>query len=124
MRLLLDTRAFVWWQTNDPQLSATAAAAIADRANEVFVSAATAWELAMKQAKGQILLPGPLGPAIAANRFLALSIEIEDAEEACVLPWHHRDPWDRLLIAQAMRHKLTLVSRDTVFPPYGVKLLW
>ena len=88
------------------------------------VGAATAWELAMKQAKGLILLPGPLHEAVARNGFVPLPIGFEEAERACTLPWHHRDPWDRLLIAQAEVHGLTLVSGDDAFPPYGVTLLW
>lgn len=124
MRLLLDTHAFVWWQADDPQLSPAARAAIAAPASQVFVSAATAWELAMKQAKGLVLLPGPLGPALARNRFTPLPIDVEAAERACALPWHHKDPWDRLLIAQAQGLGLTLVSRDAAFAPYGVPTLW
>jgi PIN domain nuclease of toxin-antitoxin system len=124
MRLLLDTHAFVWWQTNDPQLSTSARTAIAARSNDIFVSAVTIWELAMKRAKGQILISGSFSDAITENHFIALAIDGEATEQACELPWHHRDPWDRLLIAQAFQHGLTLVSRDTVFSSYAIALLW
>lgn len=124
MRLLLDTHALVWWETNDARLSSTARSAVADPSNEVFVSAASAWEIAVKCAKGQLSMPTSAAAMLAANGFTALAIDVTDAESSCALPPFHRDPWDRLLVAQALGRGLTLVSKDRALAPYGARLLW
>ncbi len=128
MRLLLDTHAFLWWLAGDEALSPAARAAIADEANGVFVSAASAWEIATKHRIGK--LPGvaaviaDLDGAIADQGFAALPIGVRHGQAAGALPGPHRDPFDRMLIAQAMLENLVLVSNEQPFDAYGVARLW
>ncbi len=128
MRLLLDTHAFLWWLAGDEALSPAARAAIADEANGVFVSAASAWEIATKHRIGK--LPGvaavvaDLDGAIADQGFEGLPIGVRHGQAAGVLPGPHRDPFDRMLIAQAMLENLVLVSNEQSFDAYGVARLW
>jgi PIN domain nuclease of toxin-antitoxin system len=90
----------------------------------VFVSAASAWEIAIKSALGKIVARAPLGDAIRDYGFLPLAISVEHGDALRTLPPHHRDPFDRMLIAQADIERLTIVSRDPAFRPYGVPLVW
>jgi PIN domain nuclease of toxin-antitoxin system len=128
MRLLLDTHAFLWWLAGDEALSPAARAAIADEANGVFISAASAWEIATKHRIGK--LPGvaaviaDLDGAIADQGFAALPIGVRHGQAAGALPGPHRDPFDRMLIAQAMLENLVLVSNEQPFDAYGVARLW
>jgi PIN domain nuclease of toxin-antitoxin system len=128
MRLLLDTHAFLWWLAGDEALSTAARTAIADENNEVFVSAASAWEIATKHRIGK--LPGAaaiiadLEAAIAEQGFVALPISILHGQAAGVLPGPHRDPFDRMLIAQAMLDRCLLVSNELIFDAYGVGRCW
>ncbi|MGC1860350.1 MAG: type II toxin-antitoxin system VapC family toxin [Methylocystis sp.] len=128
MRLLLDTHAFLWWLAGDEALSPAARAAIADEANGVFVSAASAWEIATKHRIGK--LPGvaaviaDLDGAIADQGFEGLPIGVRHGQAAGALPGPHRDPFDRMLIAQAMLENLVLVSNEQPFDAYGVARLW
>ncbi len=128
MRLLLDTHAFLWWLAGDEALSPAARAAIADEANGVFVSAASAWEIATKHRIGK--LPGvaaviaDLDGAIADQGFAALPIGVRHGQAAGALPGPHRDPFDPMLIAQAMLENLVLVSNEQPFDAYGVARLW
>jgi PIN domain nuclease of toxin-antitoxin system len=120
MTLLLDTHAFLWW-LDDPQLLSKAARkAIGDGKNTVYVSAAVAWEIAIKRALGKLDAPADLEGALTANRFLPLPITIAHALGVEALPLHHRDPFDRLLIAQARHEGFKFVSRDPHVPLYGV----
>lgn len=123
MKLLLDTHALLWWLADDPMLSREARASIADPTSPVFVSAATAWEMAIKTALGKLDAPDDLNDALAASRFQELPITIEHALLAGKLPQHHRDPFDRMLIAQARLEGLTVVTRDAVFGAYEIELL-
>ena len=123
MRLLLDTHVLLWWLADDPTLAPPAAKAIADGSATVWVSAATAWEIAIKQALGKLTLPGDLAEALTHNRFQSLSISTAHALKAGALPRHHDDPFDRMLIAQAQLEGLTLVTRDERIAPYGIKLM-
>lgn len=123
MRLLLDTHALIWWLEDSPELATAARAAIADADNEVAVSAASAWELAIKEAAGKLRIPPNLNEAVAASGFTALPITIEHALKAGGLDLHHRDPFDRMLVAQALVESFTIVTRDPRFQPYGVPLL-
>lgn len=123
MRLLLDAHSLLWWLANDPALSEEAANAIANPGSAVFVSAATAWEIAIKQALGKLDAPSDLEHQIMLNRFDELSITIAHAYAACTLPRHHDDPFDRMLVAQAMAEQLTVVTRDTRIRQYGVPTL-
>ncbi len=123
MKLLLDAHALLWWLADDPALSQEAAAAIADPGSGVFVSAATAWEIAIKQALGKLDAPSDLGLQIEMNRFEPLSISFDHALGAGALPRHHNDPFDRMLVAQAMAERLTVVTKDPWISLYGVPTL-
>ena len=120
MILLLDAHALVWWLADDETLKGGARAAIRDPGNDVLVSAATVWELAIKRAKGRISLDADLSSAIEAAGFVNLPVTSHDAELAGSLPAHHQDPFDRTLVAQARRLGATVVSRDTALDAYGV----
>lgn len=125
MRLLLDTHALHWWLIDSPRLSTPARAAIADADNEVLASAASGYELAQLIRLGRIVGDvAELLPAVRASRFGMLALTIEHAIEAGSLPGPHRDPWDRLLMAQARIERLTVVTVDHVFHNYGVPVLW
>ncbi|MBI4325328.1 MAG: type II toxin-antitoxin system VapC family toxin [Chloroflexi bacterium] len=128
MRLLLDSHAFLWFCEGSASLSTKARAGIEDPANDKFVSHATAWEVAIKASLGKLKLAVPydeLFPgALQTNGFEALSTGWRHYRELLTLPFHHRDPFDRLLVAQARVEGLTLVSCDPHFPAYGVPVLW
>ena len=122
MRLLLDTHALLWWLA-DRELSGQARAAIAEPANDVVVSAATAWEISIKKALGKLRAPDDLASQLDANSFTPLAISVAHATAAGALPRHHDDPFDRMLIAQAALEELTVVTRDEHFAAYDVRLL-
>ena len=128
MRLLLDTHALLWWWNDDAQLAAAVRTAIADENNGIFVSAASAWEIATKQRIGKLATwPMPSGgfdALVAADGFLPLPVAAAHAWYAGNLPWDHRDPFDRVLAAQAMVERMTLVSRDPVFAGIPVSTFW
>ncbi len=116
MTLLLDTHVLLWW-LDDPQfLSNAARDAIADGKNTVYISAAVAWEIAIKRSLGKLDAPDDLEAAMAVNRFLPLPVTIPHALAVHELPNHHRDPFDRLLIAQARHEGFRLASRDPAHP--------
>lgn len=128
MRVLLDTHAFLWFVLDDPNLSATARTVISDPANEVLVSPATYWEIAIKIAVGKYAPGQPFLPfmadQIAVNRFTVLPIELRHAAAIIPLPFHHRDPFDRILVAQAIVEDVPLVSCDPQIVKYPVTCLW
>lgn len=128
MRLLLDTHAFLWWLVDSPRLPRPICRAIEDEANDVLVSAASAWEIAIKYWLGKLpeleALALDISGAIARQDFLELPITVADAARAGSLPDLHRDPFDRMLIAQALLGNLALVSNDPLFDRYGVRRLW
>ena len=121
--LLLDTHVFLWWRADDRRLKQAARKAIAE-APLVYVSAASAWEAAIKATLGRLTLPAPFLEGVSASGFDELPITIAHAEAAGGLPPHHADPFDRMLTAQASLERLVLVTHDRAFQPYGVKLLW
>ena len=123
MILLLDAHALVWWFTDVSSLSADARAAIADPGNQVLVSAASIWELATKRAKGKIDLAGDLSASIEQAGFAGVPITTADAQAAAALPLHHHDPFDRMLVAQAVRLDALVVTRDPMFARYDVEIL-
>jgi PIN domain nuclease of toxin-antitoxin system len=123
VKVLLDTHILLWWLADDEHLPARAAATIADPDNEVVMSAASAWEISIKQAAGRLDAPGNLLDAVVANDFGTLAISADHAIAAGRLPAHHADPFDRMLIAQARIEGYTLVSVDRRFPDYEVELL-
>lgn len=128
MRLLLDTHTLLWWLANDPRLSAPAHETVANPRNDCFVSLASCWELAIKASLGKIRLANPverfIPDELAANDFQLLPIEFKHVARVESLPFHHRDPFDRLLAAQALTERMTIASADVVFDAYGVKRVW
>lgn len=123
MRLLLDTNALLWSLSGPSLLAPAARDAIEDSRSDVFVSPVSAWEVAIKRAKGKLAGSGDLAAEIEHARFVPLPITIAHALAAGALPPHHRDPFDRMLIAQAQLEGLTIVTRDPVFADYGVPVL-
>ncbi|MEB3221469.1 MAG: type II toxin-antitoxin system VapC family toxin [Candidatus Sericytochromatia bacterium] len=123
MSWLLDTHTLLWWLADDPRLGTAARAAIAGTERPVFVSAATIWEVSIKTALGKLALPGPLDAVLEPEGFAALPITWQHAARAGALPPHHSDPFDRMLVAQALVEGFTLISRDGRLAPYGVKVL-
>jgi PIN domain nuclease of toxin-antitoxin system len=125
MNLLIDTHVLLWAVDNDPSLSPAARAAITDGHNIVFVSAATAWELAIKKALGKLQVPTDTYlEELRHHRFTPLDITTEHALTVETLPPHHADPFDRMLVAQAQVEKLTLVTRDARLQAYPVPIIW
>jgi PIN domain nuclease of toxin-antitoxin system len=128
MTLLLDTHTLLWFLTNDPSLSVRARSAIEDPANGAHISAASLWEVAIKTALGKLKLPAPYADIfprqLETNGFGLLPIAPAHCAVLLTLPFHHRDPFDRLLLAQAKAEGMTLVTDDGQFAPYGVQLLW
>ena len=122
-RLLLDTHAFLWWLADDPQLSPEARAAIAEPANRVYVSAVTGWEIAIKRALGKLDAPDGLESAVEQEGFEHLPVRFGHGERAGALPPHHRDPFDRMLIAQCEVEGLELVSADSAMADYPIARL-
>ncbi|MDQ6773176.1 MAG: type II toxin-antitoxin system VapC family toxin [Candidatus Dormibacteraeota bacterium] len=123
MRLLLDTHVLLWWLADDPSLDVEARRAIASGDAEVSVSAASAWEIAIKKALGKLQAPDDLAAQLEHHRFLGLPITIAHALAAGRLPPHHADPFDRMLVAQAIAEGLTIVTRDARIAAYGVTVL-
>ncbi len=120
MTLLLDTHALLWWLDDPNQLSRPARAAIRDGRNTVYVSAAVAWEIAIKKGLGKLDAPDDLEAVMDACRFFPLPVTVAHALTVLSLPNHHRDPFDRLLIAQALHEGFRLVSRDPEIAKYPV----
>jgi PIN domain nuclease of toxin-antitoxin system len=123
MRVLLDTRALLWWLADDPALSPQAREAIADGANLVAVSAATAWEISIKRTLGKLEAPDDLEAQLDANGFVPLPITVADGLAAGSLPRYHDDPFDRMLVAQARAARFTVVTRDSRLARYGIDIL-
>lgn len=128
MTLLLDTHAVLWFVWDDPQLSATAKAAIEDPANRKLLSVASCWEIAIKAGIGKLTLDAPaalfIPRELGRNGFDLLPISLPHATAVETLPQHHKDPFDRLLIAQAQIEAIPIVSVDAAFDPYGVTRIW
>ena len=121
MRLLLDTLVLIWWDEG-ARLSSHARQAIAS-AEEVYVSAASAWEIAIKASLGRLQTTRTVTRAAGESGFVELPVVFAHTEAVLNLPWHHRDPFDRLLVAQALVEGLTVVTRDARFRPYPVAVL-
>jgi len=128
MRYLLDTHTFLWWVWDAPELSAKARKILENPENECLLSLASSWEIAIKLSLGKLTLTSGIDRFIpeqlSANGFRQLGIEFRHVARVATLPFHHRDPFDRLLLAQAMEEKLTIVSADAVFRKYAVKRIW
>jgi PIN domain nuclease of toxin-antitoxin system len=123
VRLLLDTHVVLWWLANSPELAAGARDAIADEDSFVAVSAAVAWEIAIKRSLQKLEAPGDLGGQLNRHDFAPLPVTVEHALHAGELPQHHRDPFDRMLVAQAQLEDLTIVTRDANVRRYDVATL-
>ena len=128
MKLLLDTHAFLWFVTSDSQLSATALALIADVDNELFLSPASYWEVAIKVSIGKYPLTVPFETfftmAVEKNGIQILAVKIRHAAVLSALPMHHKDPFDRMIAAQALSESIPVVSTDAALDPYGITRLW
>lgn len=127
MRLLLDTHVVLWSATEPARLAEPVRAAIEDGANEVLVSIVVAWEIALKQSIGKLDLPRPaeqwIPEVLRRTGFEVAELGLAAALRVRALPWHHRDPFDRFLIAQALEDGYTIVTHDAAFAPYGVPVL-
>jgi PIN domain nuclease of toxin-antitoxin system len=123
MNLLLDTHALLWWLDDNPTLSAEARDAIADGRNLVFVSAVAIWEIRIKQALGKLQLPANFREVLDSQAFDELPLTVDHAHRLAELPPLHRDPFDRMLVAQAIAERLTIVTRDPDIARYRVRTL-
>lgn len=128
MNLLLDTHSFIWFIEGNPRLSAAARELIAAGDNEVFLSVASLWEMAIKSSLGRLGLSEPyevlIPTQLRLNQMTLLDISMSHTIQVTKLPFHHRDPFDRLLIAQALVEDLPIVSNETLFDDYGVNRIW
>jgi len=128
MKVLMDTHTFLWWNLDDPQLSPTARAVISDSRNELFLSAASAWEIAIKAARGRLPLPEEPDAYIASRLTLhhiqALPVHISHAAQVFHLPDLHRDPFDRLLVAQAQLEQMPILTSDADIRRYDIETIW
>ena len=122
MRFLLDTHVLLWWLANDPNLSADIRGVIVNPNNICFVSAVTIWEIAIKNSIGKLRQPDDLLTVLQDNRFQILDISAVHCLRVGSLPWHHKDPFDRLLISQALVEDFVLISVDEKFKLYDVPL--
>lgn len=128
MRVVIDTHVFLWWVEGDRVLPARARAALADRQNECLLSMASVWELAIKASLGKIRFATSVQryvtEHIANNGFRLLDIQLHHVGRVESLDFHHSDPFDRLLIAQALEENLPIVTADKIFGKYGLKRIW
>jgi len=128
VRILLDTHTFLWFVSGDARTSQTAQALIQDPNNDKCVSIASAWEIAIKVSKGKLNLAAPVEvlfqTEIQQRAFTLLGLEWAHVGQVATLPWHHRDPFDRLLIAQALVEQLSIVGIDPAFDAYPITRLW
>ena len=124
MRLLLDTHVLLWWRDASPRLSPRAQAALADLANDIVVSVATFWEIVVKRTTGKLQFPDDLTQVIKEERFELLPISLSHLTALSDLPMLHRDPFDRMLVAQALAEGLPLITGDRALRPYPVAIFW
>jgi PIN domain nuclease of toxin-antitoxin system len=124
MRLMLDTHVLLWWRAAARPLSRRARAEIANGSNEILVSIASLWEITIKRSLGKLTFPDDLEAVIAEERLGLLSISFQHLRTLDSLPHLHRDPFDRLLLAQSLAERLPIVSSDRRFAAYGATLIW
>jgi PIN domain nuclease of toxin-antitoxin system len=124
VRLLLDTHAALWWLAGDDRFSRTAATYVEDATNQVLLSGAVVWEVAIKRSLGTLKAPDGFAGTLLEAGVQPLDVRLEHAAVVEQLPWHHRDPFDRMLVAQASVEGATIVTRDRAFGAYEVPALW
>ncbi len=124
MRLLIDSHAFLWWGEDSPALGSAARSAIADPVNEALISVAALWELTIKASSGKLTLPADLETMAATLGFSVLSINFMHLRRLGLLPRVHRDPFDRMMIAQALAEGIPIITGDRAFAAYGVQTVW
>ncbi len=124
MKLLLDTHVALWWLADDDRVGGDAARQLDDASNRVLLSAAVAWEVAIKRSLGKLRAPAELMATLLGAGVQPLPITLEHASAVEALPWHHRDPFDRLLVAQAIVERATIVSHDDRLRSYDVPIIW
>lgn len=124
MKLLLDTHAALWWLVGDERFGEQAERCLTDADNQVLLSAAVVWEVAIKRSLGKLEAPDDFAPTLLGAGAQPLGISLDHAASVEHLPWHHRDPFDRLLIAQAGVERAAVISSDKAFLPYDVPLIW
>jgi PIN domain nuclease of toxin-antitoxin system len=124
MRLLLDTHALLWWRDASPRLSRRAHAAIADADNEIFVSVASLWEIVIKRALGRLRFPDDLELVMREEEFELMPVALKHLHALDTLPMLHRDPFDRMLVAQSLSEAIPVVTADRAFPPYAAAIFW
>ena len=122
-RLLLDTHVLLWWLSDDPQLGQSARQAIADPRNDVYISAASTWEISIKRSLGKLSAPEDMDSIIDNEGFDKLPISLFHGDQAGMLPSHHKDPFDRMLIAQAQSEGLIVVTNDEKIIRYGIRIM-
>jgi len=124
LKLLLDTHAALWFLSGDEQLGENARRYLLDETNRVLLSAAVVWEIAIKRSLGKLVVPSEYRSLLLEAGVQPLPVSLEHAAAVEALPWHHRDPFDRMLVAQASVEGAALVSLDPALAPYGVTLVW
>ncbi|HML24482.1 MAG TPA: type II toxin-antitoxin system VapC family toxin [Aggregatilinea sp.] len=128
MNYLLDTHAFLWFISADPSLSPAAQAAIESEENRIFLSTASLWEMAIKVSLGKLEVPSPFGQfmyeQMRENDVTLHGIQLAHIDKVVTLPFHHRDPFDRLIVAQSLTDQLPVIGKDPVFDAYGIQRVW
>ena len=128
MNYLLDTHTFLWFIGDDQALSATAKAIIEGADNRIYLSIASVWEMAIKVSLGKLQVPSPFADFVLeqlrGNRITLHGIQVAHTGLVATLPFHHRDPFDRLIVAQALTDQLSIIGRDNIFDAYGIQRLW
>ena len=123
MQFLLDTHILLWWLLKDPSLPGTAHQMVADPTNTIFVSAVSIWELRLKQSLGKLRLPPDFEQRLEQEFFESLAVTAKHGHQVGTLPWHHRDPFDRMLVAQAQVEKVSLLTADETLSLYGSSVM-
>jgi PIN domain nuclease of toxin-antitoxin system len=124
LRLLLDTHAALWWLSDDSRLGDEAARQLGDDTNQLLLSAAAVWEVAIKRSLGKLNAPADFAATMLSGGAQALPVSVDHAAAVEHLPWHHRDPFARMLVAQAQVERATLVSGDAALAAYGIPVVW
>jgi len=124
VKLLLDTHAALWWLADDARVGREADRYLSDETNRVLLSAAVIWEVAIKRSLGKLHAPADLAPTLLGAGAQPLPVTLDHATAVEALPWHHRDPFDRMLVAQALTEGAVIVSQDDRLRQYGVSLIW